>query len=79
MLNCFPGTLIVNGREYRGQVQGQFVGLDLDQPMYVGGVPNYRQVSPGAGYRQGFVGKWSHEIFTRYSIQVSRIIHDNIE
>lgn len=50
------GTLIVNGREYRGQVDGQFVGLDLEQPMYVGGVPNYRMVSPGAGYRQGFVG-----------------------
>jgi dystroglycan 1 len=50
------GTLVVNGREYRGQVQGQFVGLDLDQPMYVGGVPNLRLIAPGAGYREGFVG-----------------------
>lgn len=46
----------MDGREYTGHVTGQFVGLDLVQPMYIGGVPNYQQIARASGHSQGFVG-----------------------
>ena len=50
------GTLIVDGREYRGATDGRFQGLDLVDDMYIGGVDDYATIARAAGYRQGFVG-----------------------
>ena len=53
----FPGTLLIDGREYTGTVPGDFQGLDLIEDMYVGGVPDFNSIARGAGVRRGFVGK----------------------
>ena len=52
-----PGTLIVNDEPaYTGLAPGQFVGLDLVENMYLGGVPNFQTIPRAAGFNQGFVG-----------------------
>ena len=51
------GYLIINGREYTGQAGGSFVGLDLVENLFLGGVPDYAMISRYAGFREGFVGK----------------------
>ncbi|XP_076452135.1 basement membrane-specific heparan sulfate proteoglycan core protein-like isoform X4 [Babylonia areolata] len=51
------GTLLVNDEPpYHGQASGRFVGMDIVQPMYLGGVPNYNDIPRAAGFNQGFVG-----------------------
>lgn len=49
--------MIINGKEYRGTAAGTFVGLDLVEDLFVGGVPDYSAISRSAGFRNGFVGK----------------------
>ncbi|XP_041377591.1 basement membrane-specific heparan sulfate proteoglycan core protein-like isoform X3 [Gigantopelta aegis] len=54
------GTLIVNDEPaYSGIAPGKFVGLDLVENMYLGGVPNYQAIPRAAGFNQGFVGSVS--------------------
>ncbi len=49
---------MVDGQEYRGQSPGDFQGLDLNKPLYIGGMPNMIEtISRDSGFRQGFVGK----------------------
>ncbi len=46
------GQLYVGGREYQGTAPGRFMGLDLRENFYVGGVPDYSQVARASGYSQ---------------------------
>ena len=47
---------------YQGRSQGSFQGLDLRTPMYLGGVPDYRNIPLGVGYTQGFVGNTIYKL-----------------
>ncbi|XP_014662216.1 PREDICTED: basement membrane-specific heparan sulfate proteoglycan core protein-like [Priapulus caudatus] len=51
------GQLIVDGMEaINGTSQGNFQGLDLREYLYLGGVPDYTDISRAAGWTTGFVG-----------------------
>lgn len=39
-----------------GTSPGRYQGLDLNEPMYLGSVPNFTAISPAAGFDSGFVG-----------------------
>ncbi|XP_070207543.1 basement membrane-specific heparan sulfate proteoglycan core protein-like isoform X4 [Littorina saxatilis] len=54
------GTLLVNDEPaYNGEAPGRFVGMDIVEPMYLGGVPNYAEVPRSAGFNRGFIGSVS--------------------
>ncbi|XP_025082607.1 basement membrane-specific heparan sulfate proteoglycan core protein-like isoform X8 [Pomacea canaliculata] len=54
------GTLLVNDEPpYFGEAPGRFVGMDIEKPLYIGGVPNYEEVPRAAGFTSGFVGSVS--------------------
>ncbi|KAK7494115.1 hypothetical protein BaRGS_00014588, partial [Batillaria attramentaria] len=54
------GTLVVNDEPvYYGEAPGRFVGMDIVEPMYLGGVPNYAAIPRAAGFSSGFVGSIS--------------------
>jgi hypothetical protein len=42
---------------YSGTALGTFQGLDLMEPLYVGGVPDFRNIHRLNGFTQGFVGR----------------------
>ncbi|GFR30669.1 pikachurin, partial [Trichonephila clavata] len=46
--------------EVTGSTQGQFLGLDLVQPMYIGSVPDFGLIESNAGAIRGFIGCISH-------------------
>ncbi|XP_065349471.1 basement membrane-specific heparan sulfate proteoglycan core protein isoform X4 [Cloeon dipterum] len=51
------GTMIVNGNEtYAGIDTGRFQGLDLQDSLYLGGVPDYNNIQRSNGFSKGFVG-----------------------
>lgn len=51
------GFMIVDETEhFTGSIYGSFQGLDLLEPLYVGGHPNFKQVHRLAGQSKGFVG-----------------------
>ena len=51
------GEMVVNDEPaYRISSPGEVRGLNLDQPMYVGGVPNLQNIPNETGFRTGFVG-----------------------
>ncbi|XP_046437149.1 basement membrane-specific heparan sulfate proteoglycan core protein-like isoform X37 [Daphnia pulex] len=52
------GTMTVDedGGTFHGSVTGRFLGLDLIEPLYIGGVPNIRSIHKLAGFTRGFVG-----------------------
>lgn len=50
-------SVFLNGREYKGEAPGSFIGLDLTENMYIGAVPDFRRISRLAGYTKGFVGQ----------------------
>ena len=58
--NKKDGTMLVNdGHEsgpFTGSVGGRFLGLDLLEPLYLGGVPNFRSIHKLSGFNRGFVG-----------------------
>ncbi|RZB41729.1 basement membrane-specific heparan sulfate proteoglycan core protein, partial [Asbolus verrucosus] len=50
-------TMFVDGASpYVGTAEGKYISLDLSEPLYLGGVPNFNQISPEAGVYTGFVG-----------------------
>lgn len=50
--------MVINDEaEYTGEAPGRFQGLDLEQNLYVGGVPDYTRIPDAAGFSSGFVGK----------------------
>lgn len=53
---CILGMLVVDGKEYRIQIAGRFIGLDLAQDLYIGGMPDFRLISKEAKYNRGFKG-----------------------
>ena len=58
MENSFiVGTLVINGKEYKGESPGDFRGLDLTEDMYVGGLPDFSSIARDAGFNTGFVGQ----------------------
>ena len=51
------GTMTVDGDgPFYGSVVGRFLGLDLIEPFYIGGVPNIKSIHKLAGFSRGFVG-----------------------
>ncbi|XP_021927336.1 basement membrane-specific heparan sulfate proteoglycan core protein isoform X6 [Zootermopsis nevadensis] len=51
------GTMYVDGEgPYSGTALGRFQGLDLVEPLYVGGVPDFRNIHRLNGFTRGFVG-----------------------
>jgi hypothetical protein len=42
---------------YSGTALGRFQGLDLVEPLYVGGVPDFRNIHRLNGFTRGFVGR----------------------
>jgi hypothetical protein len=52
------GTMYVDGDgPYSGTALGRFQGLDLVEPLYVGGVPDFRSIHRLNGFTRGFVGR----------------------
>jgi hypothetical protein len=45
---------------YSGTALGRFQGLDLVEPLYVGGVPDFRSIHRLNGFARGFVGMHSY-------------------
>lgn len=43
---------------YMGEAQGRFVGLDLEDSLYLGSVPDFSRIPQAAGFRSGFVGEF---------------------
>ncbi|CAG5123328.1 unnamed protein product, partial [Candidula unifasciata] len=51
------GTLLVNDEPpYYGKSPGDFEGLDLAEPLYIGNVPDVTQIPTSARFPSGFVG-----------------------
>lgn len=58
LLNYLLGTLTVdNEGPYTGSTTGTFQGLDLVEPLYVGGVPDFKAIHKAVGHSKGLVGK----------------------
>jgi hypothetical protein len=64
MLDLVAGTMYVDGQgPYSGTAFGAFQGLDLVEPLYVGGVPDFAKIHRLNGFTQGFVGRWYFAIW----------------
>ncbi|XP_069692113.1 basement membrane-specific heparan sulfate proteoglycan core protein isoform X26 [Periplaneta americana] len=51
------GRMYVDGEgPYTGTARGRFQGLDLVEPLYVGGVPDFSEIHKFNGFNRGFVG-----------------------
>uniref|UniRef100_A0ABL0EJV2 Basement membrane-specific heparan sulfate proteoglycan core protein n=1 Tax=Rhodnius prolixus TaxID=13249 RepID=A0ABL0EJV2_RHOPR len=51
------GSLQVNdGRKKSGTSPGRYQGLDLEQPLYLGSVPDFKKIQRSTGFDTGFVG-----------------------
>lgn len=48
--------------EVKGSAQGNFIGLDLVEPMYIGSVPDFAYIEANAGAIKGFIGNFSDTI-----------------
>lgn len=44
--------------EVKGSAQGNFIGLDLVEPMYIGSVPDFAYIEANAGAVKGFIGNF---------------------
>lgn len=56
--NKKDGTMMVDDTDgpFYGSVGGRFLGLDLLEPLYLGGVPNFRSIHKLSGFSRGMVG-----------------------
>ncbi|XP_071944831.1 basement membrane-specific heparan sulfate proteoglycan core protein-like [Antedon mediterranea] len=51
------GQMLVHGqREVSGESGGQFLGMDLQLKLYLGGVPNFGEIARNTGLGTGFIG-----------------------
>ncbi|CAG7838540.1 unnamed protein product [Allacma fusca] len=51
------GTMVINEQgPFFGSIKGNFHGLDLIEPLYIGGVPNFGSIHRLAGQTKGFTG-----------------------
>lgn len=49
--------MFVDGKgPYIGNAEGKYIGLDLSEQLYLGGVPDFDEISPDVGVSNGFVG-----------------------
>ncbi|XP_066260113.1 basement membrane-specific heparan sulfate proteoglycan core protein isoform X1 [Euwallacea similis] len=49
--------MFVDGKgPFIGENEGKYFGLDLSEPLFLGGVPNYNNISPEMGIDTGLVG-----------------------
>jgi len=55
--NKKDGTMMVDDTDgpFYGSVGGRFLGLDLLEPLYLGGVPNFRSIHKLSGFSRGMV------------------------
>ncbi|XP_064212839.1 basement membrane-specific heparan sulfate proteoglycan core protein [Tribolium castaneum] len=50
-------TMFVDGTgPFIGNAEGKYIGLDLSEQLYLGGVPDFDEISPEVGVSNGFVG-----------------------
>ncbi|KAF5283747.1 hypothetical protein FQR65_LT02641 [Abscondita terminalis] len=50
-------TMYVDGKgPYIGVAEGKFIGLDLTEPLYLGGVPDFKDINSELPIETGFVG-----------------------
>lgn len=50
--------MFVDGKgPFIGENEGKYFGLDLTEPLFLGGVPNYDNISPEVVIDTGLVGK----------------------
>ena len=49
-------AMYVGDSEYQGEAPGPFVGLDLNEELYVGAVPDFSRIARAAGFGNGFTG-----------------------
>jgi hypothetical protein len=69
-------TMFVDGTgPFIGNAEGKYIGLDLSENLYVGGVPNFSEISPEVGTYNGFVGcisrfkiGYNHQDITKQAI-----------
>ncbi|CAM1304488.1 HSPG2 (predicted) [Pycnogonum litorale] len=55
--NGKQGRLVVDDEpEVNAVAQGRFRGLDLQEPLFVGGVSDFKNIGKQSGFTQGFVG-----------------------
>ena len=55
--NKKDGSMLVDeDGPFTGSVSGRFLGLDLLEPLYLGGVPNFRSIHKLSGFNRGCVG-----------------------
>lgn len=56
----FLGTMYTDdGQYYTNNSRGGMQGLDLIQPLYLGGVPNFSLINKQSGFESGFVGEFN--------------------
>lgn len=66
------------------QSKGKYIGLELTEPLYLGGVANFNEISPEAnGYAGGFVGNKFVSIYVIFfiiniSIQVASVVSKSV-
>ena len=58
---------------YRGRSGGSFKGLDLKEPLYIGGVPNFAETHRLSGFDRGFVGKYILYLNSQLKIRRDKI------
>lgn len=51
-----PVLMYIDNESYEGNMQSRLYGLELSEPLYIGGVPNYNEIAPAAEANRGFVG-----------------------
>nr|CAD7571475.1 unnamed protein product [Timema californicum] len=61
-----------NDGPFVGEAVGAFQGLDLVQPLYVGGVPNFKNIHRLNGFTSGFVGCISRLVIGRVESDLMR-------
>ncbi|XP_065579048.1 basement membrane-specific heparan sulfate proteoglycan core protein-like isoform X5 [Artemia franciscana] len=71
--NKKDGYMIVNDQSpYVGQAPGKFQGLDLLTPLYIGAVPDFRNIHKQAGFSQGFVGCISRLVLSGKNVKLNQ-------
>lgn len=48
--------VVDGGAPITGRSEGRFLGLDLVEFMYLGGVPDFNEIHPQTGFTTGFLG-----------------------
>ncbi|XP_044727463.1 basement membrane-specific heparan sulfate proteoglycan core protein-like isoform X3 [Chrysoperla carnea] len=72
------GYMYVDGYgPFKGIAMGKHQGLDLLEPLFVGGIPNYIQLASEAGPNTGFVGCISRLVINHVEFDLLQEAHEN--